>query len=345
MSLRSLTGRLSLVALGLAVLAPSFPAQEEKKTADPAPKLRFSGPYTQDNLTVYLIHGPDRIQARNILTLDEALEKKVVVVHETSNVNQLSIENVSEDQEVFLQACDIVKGGRQDRILAHDLLLPPKSGKVAIASFCCESGRWSKRGGEDDKTFGSAKDQACTNDVKLACRLAMSQREVWDNVGKAQMNLSEKVGGDVKARASETSLQLTLENALLVGALENRHKKLAGILEGKDDVIGYAVVINGKVSGVDVYASSPLFKKLWAKQLKTACIESVAAYEKDLKFEVPKSEAVETFMADLASGKETKKDVGQRLQQTSNETKTGVLFTTMDRDNKNAPLRQSYLAR
>ncbi len=173
----------------------------------------------------------------------------------------------------------------------------------------------------------------------------MSQKLVWDNVGKAQMTLGEKVGGDVKARDSETSLQLTLENALVVAALDSRSKKLSGILEGKNDVIGYAVVINGKVAGADVYASSPLFRKLWDKQLRTACIESVAEYQKDLKFDVPKTEAVETFMADLASGKETKKDVGKRLQETSNETKTGVLFTTLDRDNKNVPLRQCYLAR
>src|SRR5262249_54189172 len=154
-------------------------------------KLRFSGPYTQDNLTIFLVHGPDRIKTRNLLTLDEALEKKAVVVHETGDVNELAVENVSADHEVFIQACDIVKGGQQDRILAHDLLLPPKSGKVTIASFCCESGRWAKRGGEDEKTFGSSKNQAATNDVKLAARKEMSQRLVWDNVSKAQMTLGE----------------------------------------------------------------------------------------------------------------------------------------------------------
>jgi hypothetical protein len=344
MFLRTLAGRLSLVVLGLSFLAVPSPAQEERKPAQPAPKLRFSGPHTQDNLTIFLIHGPDRIQDKNLLTLDEALEKKLVVVHETGDVNQLSVENVSADHSVFIQACDIVKGGQQDRILAHDLLLPPKSGKVAIASFCCESNRWAKRGAEDEKTFGSSKSQAATNDVKLACRRAMSQRVVWDNVGKAQKNLSEKVGGDVRSPESASSLQLTLENVRLQAALEGRYKKLTGILDGKDDVIGYAVVINGKVVGVDIYASSMLFKKLWDKQLRTACVEAVAEYDGKLKFEVPKSEAIEAFMADLASGKEAKKDVGKRLQEMTNETKKGILFSTLDRDNKNVPLRQCYLA-
>ncbi len=363
MSRTTLTGRLGLAALallvgpllaalGLSLLTAPSPAQEEKKTVDQAEKKtadqevksRFSGPYTQDNLTVFLIHGPDRIPDKNILTLDEALEKKIIVVHETGDVNELSAENVSADFQVFIQACDIVKGGKQDRILAHDLLLPPKSGKVAIASFCCESGRWARRGGEDERAFSSSRNSVATNDVKLAARKDVSQRLVWSNVGKAQMALGEKAGGDVRAPESATSLQLSLENARLRDLFENRKKKLAGILDGKDDVIGYAVVINGKVVGVDVYASSLLFKKLWAKQLETACIESVAEQKSDLKFDEPKAELVQAFMADLASGKEVKKDLDKRLQETSNETKKGILFSTGDRDNKNAPLRQSYLA-
>ena len=60
------------------------------------------------------------------------------------NVNKLAIENVS-DQDVFVQAGDVVKGGQQDRTLAVDMIVPPKSGKVPIESFCVEQGRWGYR--------------------------------------------------------------------------------------------------------------------------------------------------------------------------------------------------------
>ena len=106
---------------------------------------RVSGPHAHDNLAIYFIHGtsaPGPVP----LTLTEALAKGLVEVVETGSVNELKIENKS-DEEIFIQAGDIVKGGRQDRVLMMSLLLQPGSGQVPIASFCVEAGRWSARSG------------------------------------------------------------------------------------------------------------------------------------------------------------------------------------------------------
>ncbi|HXE86768.1 MAG TPA: DUF6569 family protein, partial [Hyphomicrobiaceae bacterium] len=81
--------------------------------------------------------------------------KGSVQVAETGQVNELKIENTGAE-EVFIQAGDMVKGGRQDRVLTVSLLLPPRSGMIPIASFCVEPGRWSARGGEDPTRFASA---------------------------------------------------------------------------------------------------------------------------------------------------------------------------------------------
>src|SRR5262249_50494006 len=78
---------------------------------------RVSGPYTHANLSLYLLHGRDVVPGRKFLTLAEAIEQKKVVVNETGQVNQLTVENLS-DGELFIMTGDIVKGGRQDRVLA-----------------------------------------------------------------------------------------------------------------------------------------------------------------------------------------------------------------------------------
>jgi hypothetical protein len=125
---------------------------EVKTTA--AAGYTVSGPYTHRNLTVFLIHGAAQAafgQGKTPLTLQEAMERKKVIVHETQDVNELAIENVS-DEEVYVQSGDIVKGGQQDRTLAYDLLVPPKSGRLPLAAFCGEQGRWSQRGGESGRT-------------------------------------------------------------------------------------------------------------------------------------------------------------------------------------------------
>jgi ARG/rhodanese/phosphatase superfamily protein len=151
-----------------------------------------SGPYSHKNLTVFLLHGADQRQDKTPLTLQEAMERKMVVVHETGDVNNLAIENVS-DEDVYVQSGDIVKGGQQDRVLALDLIAPPKSGRIQIASFCVEQGRWSGRGGEAVAAFGSAGKALSSKELKIAAKYSASQEEVWDKVEKSQAKLSAGV--------------------------------------------------------------------------------------------------------------------------------------------------------
>src|SRR5262249_2219887 len=94
-----------------------------------------------------------------------------VVVHETGEMNRLKLENRSKE-EVFVQAGDIVTGGRQDRAIGQDVVLAPRSGKVAVIAWCVEFGRWSARGQEDDARFRSSPSQLASREVKLAARYA-----------------------------------------------------------------------------------------------------------------------------------------------------------------------------
>src|SRR5215467_8494394 len=67
--------------------------------------FRISGPFTHDNLAIYLLHGSGGKANRKLLTLQEAMDRKKVVVFETGQVNELSIENRS-GEEVYVQSGD-----------------------------------------------------------------------------------------------------------------------------------------------------------------------------------------------------------------------------------------------
>lgn len=149
----------------------------------------LSGPYNHENLAIFLIHGADRVQGKTYLTLQEAMEQKKVVVHETGNVNELAIENVS-DEEVYVQSGDIVKGGQQDRVIALDFIAQAKSGKMPIASFCVEHGRWSQRGGENVVAFSGNSSLLNSKELKIAAKQNMSQSEVWEKVTESQGKLA-----------------------------------------------------------------------------------------------------------------------------------------------------------
>jgi len=145
------------------------------QNAHPA-EYRFSGPYTHDNLTIFLIHGASR-SGKSLLTLEEAIDQHKVIVYETHNVNELAVENVSME-DVFIQSGDIVKGGAQDRTLKDDLILPAKSGKVNLNAFCVEHGRWSRRGTEAYNTFGGSRDAIASKQLKMAVKMKQNQRSI-----------------------------------------------------------------------------------------------------------------------------------------------------------------------
>jgi hypothetical protein len=188
----------------LAACGRSGQLSENSAPGDPKPnaasfgEYALSGPYIHDNLTVYLIHGPDKLKGKSYLTLQEALEKKLVIVHETGNVNELAIENISEQHEVYVQSGDIVKGGKQDRTFSMDFIAPARSGKMPVASFCVERGRWSKRGSEDLKAFSSSEFALANKSVKLAAKY---------NVGDAETAGAQVALVQAGRQANETPVQ------------------------------------------------------------------------------------------------------------------------------------------
>src|SRR5262249_12767806 len=95
--------------------------------------------------------------------------------------------------------------GRQDRVLALDLIVPPKSGKIQIASFCVEHGRWSGRGQEEAGRFASSKKALNSKELKIAAKHSASQSEVWDKVAQSQSKLSAGVVAADPAVAATTA--------------------------------------------------------------------------------------------------------------------------------------------
>jgi len=304
-------------------------------------EYRLEGPFTQGNLTVFLIHGKDKIKGQTFITLQEALVQRKVIVRETRSVNELSIENIS-SEEVFVQSGDIVKGGQQDRMLVVDLILPPRSGKIPIAAFCVENGRWSRRGNEEVTTFNSSSNTVASREVKLAAKARGSQGEVWREVAAAQDKLSANVGGNVKNEASPTSFQLAMENKEVQKTAENYIDALSGIVNGKSDVIGYVFAINGKINSADIYASSVLFKKLWPKLLKASAIEAIAELRRGEKFSAPPADAVRGFLDD-SKGTEKEKDVSSRVQTVTRESSGSVFFETRDKTKSNVWVHRNVI--
>ena len=335
-----------VLAIGLVLLAAGMLARAQVRRSissqSAESEYRISSPYVYKNLTVFLIYGQDKITGKRWLTLQEALVQRKVIVYETKEVNELSIRNVS-NEEVYVQAGEIVKGGKQDRMLGVDLIVPPHSKKIPIAAYCVESGRWTKRGGEEAGVFSSSVDAAVSRDLKIAAKLANSQGEVWKNVTVAQDKLSANVGSRVNSAESESSLQLAVENRKVQETADGYVKELSRIVYTKANVIGYAFAINGNLNSADVYASTALFKKLWPKLLKASAIEAMAELRKDEKYQPASSDQVRTFFADSEMARPKEKAVSSRVNLVTREDTDNVFFETRDRAQKDVWVHRNYI--
>ncbi len=290
---------------------------------------RISAPHTYKNLSIFLIHGKDETK-KTMMTLQEAMERKLFVVYETSNVNELEVENLSKELDVFIQSGDIVKGGKQDRVLAVSIIIPARSGRVKIEAFCVESGRWQKRGNEESGKFSSSDDRIVTKELKVAANAARSQQEVWAQVSDAQARLAKTVGGDVRSGQSASSLQLSLENDKVIATVEEYIRALSRIIDGRSDVIGYAVAINGKLNSADVYASNALFKKLWPRMLKASATEAVAESRGVRLAEPVRPTAVSEFLTDSEKAKREERATKSGSRVVTRQDKDNMMFESVD---------------
>lgn len=328
-------------------IAADPPADPPKPAPNANPVLAngctLSGPYTHDNLTVFLVHGPDRLAGKKYLTLQEALEQKKVVVHETGNVNELAVENNS-DVDVFIQAGDIVRGGQQDRTLGNDLILGAKSGRVPIASFCVEQGRWTGRPGESAKGFNSSGNCLSSNSQKLAVKYAQNQQRVWDGVSKQQRDLDDNVEGEVKDDASPSSLELTLSNGNVNKAKEPYDAKFDKLIEGMPDVVGFVFAVNGEVTCGDIYAGPSLLKQLWPKLIDSAVVEAVSMRSATAIDKQTTADDVRKLMAE-ADRAEAKPGhaATPRTKLATRDATTVVAFETHDKEVQGAPVHYNCL--
>ncbi len=245
------------------------------QSADAAEQARVSAPLSHDNLTVFFIHGPDAIADAKIITLQEALEANVAVVHETGTVNTLAVENLSPDCELFIQEGDMIRGGKQDRMIAVDMLVSPKSGRIPLSVHCVESGRMRQRGNEAVTHFNKSDQFAVGNELRYA-NAKHEQGAVWENVKRDQEKLTANLGVKVNAADSETSLQLALENEALQAKVAEFEQALRSVGESRKNVIGVVFVVNGQMRGAEVYGSNALFMKAWPKLLRSAAADAVA---------------------------------------------------------------------
>jgi hypothetical protein len=315
MSMAILGGLFGIGALaGLALMGASANPMPGK----PESNWRLLDPVSYENITIFPVVSSSRQDTSEFLTLDEGLSSGEVVISEEgaaglarsrggypvyvpqsssgASVNQLVLINRSK-RPLLLLAGELVSGGKQDRIIGKDRIVPVGSDPLPLDVFCVEHGRWTGASSQ----FGAAKTIVHPS-VREQAAVAQDQEEVWDAVRSGTLAkaappppvganggvsvmpriTAETIDGAIASAAPTQSYAKIYEQSRVgasvddfVDELQRRFNRATANLKG-DRVVGVVVAYGGEVAWSDIFASNELFGKYWSKLLRSYAVEALA---------------------------------------------------------------------
>jgi ARG/rhodanese/phosphatase superfamily protein len=224
--------------------------------------LRVGSASRHGALTVFWLSANTPATPLEIATLDEARASGALVIaeRERAAVPELSVDNRGKTH-VLLLAGEILVGGKQNRVLREDILLPPLSGPRSLGVYCVEQGRWNegKRDFESKSTFAHP----------------ALRREVYDKAEQGRVWREVARSASAAAAPSPTgSYQQVYEQPQVREHLDEAERGLdAGVSSG---ALGAAVFVGASLSGVDVFRDAGLFAREWRKLLRAHAVEAYA---------------------------------------------------------------------
>ena len=295
---------------------------------------KILAPITHGDLTIFPVVSAKVHDTSDFITLDEGIRSGDVVVTEVGNlhstmqrrppyqprpyggaeVNRLVLVNNSKHPLILL-AGEVVTGGKQDRVVGKDRIVPAESDPVDLAVFCVEHGRWI----ETSTKFDTHASVMLQPSVRMKAMADQDQQKVWDEVSKSRTAMASAVaspmpysgsgsGGGVGTGQSAGSgvVPSTTETVIVNGeapalntfagttsyakSVENKavkqqvdaiaqpmQKSYESVIKQlrNQNAVGVVVAVKGRVVWADMFASSALLAKYWPKLLESYATEAL----------------------------------------------------------------------
>jgi len=318
----------------IVVAAVVVPCLVHAGEVTPASGYSLLSPIRSGNLTVFPVVAGKSHDTAEFLTLDEGLRSGDVVVTEAgqarglirhrprgpaimhpirdAEVNRLVLVNNSK-RPLLLLAGEIVTGGKQDRVIGKDRIVPAESDPVDLSVFCVEPGRWVAANGKSDFGYsaGAAGGLLASPVVRSKAMGAKDQQQVWDSVRSSQRAMAEsvEVAGAAPAEVNATtSYARVMDNKevqkqvdAVAEPVRRNYESVIRQLRDKN-AVGVVVAVNGEIVWADIFASTQLLQKYWPKLARSYATEAVVTRAKGGE---ASSKDAQKFLDDLQGRHET----------------------------------------
>jgi len=326
--------RLLIVVVGISLLtgtAIMLPCLLQAGEVTSASGYSLLSPIRSGKLTVFPVVASKSYDTAVFLTLDEGLRSGDVVVTEAgqarglirqrrgdplilhpirdAEVNRLVLVNNSK-RPLLLLAGEIVTGGKQDRVIGKDRIVPAESDPVDLSVFCVEPGRWVASAGKTEFGVGGAVGGIfAAPGVRGSAMAAKNQQQVWDNVGKSKESMAMMVPAPAAAEVnSTTSYARVMDNKevrqkvdAVAEPVQRDYESVIRQLRDKN-AVGIVVAVNGEIVWADIFASTHLLQKYWPKLVRSYATEAVLTRAKARETSLKDAQ---NFLDDLQGRHET----------------------------------------
>ncbi len=300
-------GLLGITTLGGLAFVGSAPGSPAAAPSRSESDWRLLDPVTYENISVFPVVSSFSQDTGAFLTLEEGLATGDVAVREQGSesmvrgrdgrpvyipqsgngatVNQLVLINRSK-RPLLLLAGELVSGGKQDRVIGKDRIIPAGAPPLPLDVFCVEHGRWT----------GSAQFAAANTIVHPSVRekaaVDQKQTEVWDAVRSgttlraspaapsARVTARDIQGAIASNGRTEAYEQIYQSRAVgvsiddFVNEVQRRFSQATSGLKN-ERVVGVVVAYGGEVAWSDIFASGDLFDHYWHKLLRSYAVEAL----------------------------------------------------------------------
>jgi hypothetical protein len=336
------------------VVVDQHPAQAGE--VSPSSGYKVLDPIRHGNLTVFPVIASKSFPTGEFLTLDEGLRSGEVVVTEAGHVqglirrhavapaierdgaqvNRLVLINNSK-RPLLLLAGEIVTGGKQDRVIAKDRIVPAESDPIDLGVFCVEPGRWvasSDHFGASEATYASKvpsngggnlggvvhgvpapppSTMMAQPSVRARAMADKDQNEVWAEVRKQQtamqtVEVTAAAPTIATEIASTSSYAKVMENDdvkqrvdAVAKPIEQNYQSLIRQLRDRN-AVGIVVAVNGRIIWADIFASTDLLEKYWPKLVRSYASEAVVMRAKDVEVGTSRAQA---FLKNMEGRRQT----------------------------------------
>jgi hypothetical protein len=235
-------------------------------------------PVVQGAMAVYPImrKGPDL--KTEYATLDEATREKSIHIKELPDASVPVVIIINNGRvPIYISAGEIIIGGKQDRIIAHDVIIHPGK-EIRVDVRCVEHGRW-----HGPKVEFESAGWMGGRAAKAAAQFK-AQGDVWREVA-AQNDA-------VSATPSTGTYGAAFTKPEIKGATDDYLKAILPKLEDRN-CVGMVVVMGGKIQAIEIFGSPSLFDRLKEKLLKGYVLDAISS--KETKADPPGKDKIVDF--------------------------------------------------